>query len=55
MEMTINTENEVNSCETKQSGDPVEMESPIKRPLEDLDEDISKKLKSTPELSCVSK
>lgn len=52
MEMTINSESESN--EVKQSGDALECDLSIKRPLEELDADLNKKLKSTPELSCVS-
>ena len=61
MEMTINSENtEVVSSDvtTKQSGDVIGSDSsPIKRPLEEMETDLNKKLKSAPaelELTCVS-
>lgn len=59
MEMTISSENtEVVSSDvtTKQSSDVIESDSsPIKRPLEEMETDLNKKLKSTPaELTCVS-
>ena len=60
MEMTINSENTevVSSDVTKQSSDVIGSDSsPVKRPLEEMETDLNKKLKSTPaelELTCVS-